>query len=191
MFDAKGIGRRIREARESAGYSKAALETPLSISRQTLTAWEKGDRAPGVDDLTKLCSLLHCDFGYLVGEYEEKTRPVTDVKMETGLSPEAIEILRIFKEYCPGEELRIISNMICYTVNDSLVKEFAEIGEEAGNIANMSFFQALNNLLFQFRLLPMTKAEKAGYIVIFQKLFTDFIEDQLQIPLKEETEKET
>lgn len=187
MLDAVGIGKRITAARESAGFSKAAAEKVLLISRQTLTAWEKGDTSPGINDLSRLCRVFDCDFGYIIGEYEERTRPVTDIRAETGLSPQAIEALKILNKYSEGEELRIISDMIVFTVKDAVVKEFAgderEKSKEVENILGDTFFQALNNLIYQFKLLPVDGLQKAGYMVLFQRLFNDFIEEQLKKPL--------
>lgn len=183
MLDAKGIGKRIEKAREDAGFSKAELQKPLSISRQTLTAWEKGERCPGVYDLSKLCNLFGCDFGYIVGEYEEKTRPVTDIRAETGLSPEAIEVLQTLKKYSKGEELRLISDLIVFPVNDSILDTF-------GGFSGELLLQSLNDILHQFRLLPAEGIKKAGYFAILQRLFNDFIEEQLKKPFPVDEDEE-
>ena len=169
MLDAIGIGKRITAARESAGFSKAAVERVLPISRQTLTAWEKGDTSPGINDLSSLCSVFGCDFGYIIGEYGERTRPVTDIKAETGLSPEAIEVLRALNQNCHKDVLQLISDMIVFTVNNPAYSEYDTI-----------IFQALSNVLHLFKIGLFNEAEKKGYLWMMQDLFMDFIKDQLK-----------
>lgn len=181
------IGERIKAARKSAGYSQEKAEEEIHVSRETLSKWERGVTSPSVDDLVRVSKAFKCDFGYLVGEYEERTRPVTDIRAETGLSTKAIEILKILNKYSEGEELRIISDMIVFTVKDAVVKEFtgdeSEESKEVENILGDTFFQALNNLIYQFKLLPVDGLQKAGYMALFQRLFNDFIEEQLKKPL--------
>ena len=125
--------------------------------------------------------MFHCDFGYLVGEYEEKTRPVTDIRAETGLSPEAVEVLRTLKRYSKGAELQLISKLITFTVHDGILETF-------GGFSGELFFQVLNDLLYLFKLQPKDEIRKAGYYAIFQRLFSDFLEDQLKSPLPDPEE---
>ena len=172
MFYTQGIGNRITEARKRAGLSKAEVERRCPFSRQTLTAWERGDSSPGVDDLARLAALFGCDFGYLVGEYEERTRPVTDIRAETGLSPEAIEVLQALNEAGLNSVLRFISEMITFNVNNPLYGE-----------NEILIFQALSNVLHLVKLGIDSEAANRGNIVLMQDLFMDFIKDQLKQPL--------
>lgn len=90
------IARRIKAEREALGLSKEALGEMLNVNRNTITAWERQDdkgRYPPLGDLARMCELFNCELGYLLGEYNCKTRAVTDIQAETGLSERAIKIL--------------------------------------------------------------------------------------------------
>lgn len=96
-YDKKAVGERIRKERIAAGFksqSKLALELGYSVdSRQSIGAWEKGERLPSLDDFIKLCEIFECELGYLLGEYDCKTRTATDITAATGLSEKAVNKL--------------------------------------------------------------------------------------------------
>lgn len=94
MFNIEEIGKRIRHEREKKGDSLEAFAEKIAVARQTLSKWEKGLTSPSLDDLEHMCSEFDCDFGYLVGEYNCKRRPATDIQKETLLSELACETLR-------------------------------------------------------------------------------------------------
>ena len=87
--EAATIGERLRGLRNESGMNKAAAAKALNISRPTLDAWESDKTSPTIADMKRLCSLYGCDYGYIVGEYDCKTRPVTDIFLETGLCADA------------------------------------------------------------------------------------------------------
>lgn len=93
MFNAQEIGNLIKHEREEMGESLESFAGKIGVARQTLSKWEKGSASPSVNDLEHMCKGFDCDFGYLVGEYSCKRRPVTDIHAETGLSSETIKIL--------------------------------------------------------------------------------------------------
>ena len=95
------IGQRIKQERERIGLSQQDLADRLAGEpyfatgvRQTISDWEKGKKKEiPLHTLVCLCNIFDCDMGYLLGEYDCHTRPVTDIHAYTGLSEESIETL--------------------------------------------------------------------------------------------------
>lgn len=86
------IGQRIKEARGRMTKAKLAEECGIQ-QYQTITAWETGNAIPSLERLLKLCDILHCDMGYLLGEYPEKNRIKAEICTKTGLSESAVDKL--------------------------------------------------------------------------------------------------
>ena len=61
----------IRTYREQANLSQGELGTLLGVTRQTIAAWEKGERAPSLEQLSKLARALNVPLDLLLGEVEE------------------------------------------------------------------------------------------------------------------------
>jgi Zn-dependent peptidase ImmA (M78 family)/plasmid maintenance system antidote protein VapI len=55
---ARLVGERVRLAREAAGFSQGDLAEALGRTRASVSLWEKGERALGVDDLLELAGVL-------------------------------------------------------------------------------------------------------------------------------------
>lgn len=95
------IGERIRQQRIEAGYkTQSDFAEALGLqydSRQSVGAWEQGKRLPPLNILLKMCELFDCEIGYLLYEYDCKTREETDISAATGLSEKSIRRLFIFR----------------------------------------------------------------------------------------------
>ncbi len=99
-YNIANIGNRLKAERKKAGIkSQNALAEYLnqnnyrSYTRQTISKWEHGLEMPPLDVLITLCDLFNCELGYLLCEYDCKTREKTDIHKMTGLSEAAIDIL--------------------------------------------------------------------------------------------------
>lgn len=93
----KKIGERIKQERCLAGY-KSQSEFALALSysedsRQTISKWESGKKLPSLEDFIKMCELFECEIGYLLCEYDCKTKDATNIHNAIGLSEKAISIL--------------------------------------------------------------------------------------------------
>lgn len=66
------VGTRIREAREAAGLTQAALARALEIARPTISYWEVGERTPGLDDLLRLSVELDRTPDYFMPQVPER-----------------------------------------------------------------------------------------------------------------------
>jgi len=97
------ITSRIKEARKSTTSERTGkrltqegLAEKLGYERPTVQRWESNrelESLPGAVEIPKICDALKCDAGYLFGEYDEKTREVTDIKAATGLQAHSVEQL--------------------------------------------------------------------------------------------------
>lgn len=91
MYNQLELGKKISDERNKLGDSLEAFSQKINITRQTLSRWEKGEGVgPSVIDLLRMCEVFHCDFGYMVGEYDCRTREATDICKQTGLSESAV-----------------------------------------------------------------------------------------------------
>ena len=91
-------GKRIKEEREKLKFNQEKFLEFLNISsRVQLSRWENGYVLPPYDTLMRMCKIFECEIGYLLCEegYEEsKTRAITDIQKETGLSLEAVNYIK-------------------------------------------------------------------------------------------------
>ena len=88
------IGMRLRTERKNLKLTQEELASQLNISsRQRVARWENGTELPVLSDLLRMCDLFGCEIGYLLCDYDCKTRTATDIQKETGLSEAAINEL--------------------------------------------------------------------------------------------------
>ena len=88
------IGERIRTERKKLDLTQDGLAEKIDIgSRQTIAQWENGVALPPLSKLLCMCDLFGCEIGYLLCDYDCKTRTATDIHKEIGLSEVAISKL--------------------------------------------------------------------------------------------------
>lgn len=123
MYDEKAIGKRIQYERNQLGLSQGKFAEKIGLaesSRQVIGKWEKGKLLPHFDHMLKMCELFECELGYLLCEYDCKTRVATDVKKATGLTEAAINrLMDINKSHINGA-LDTFSKLILH-------KEFGQL----------------------------------------------------------------
>lgn len=61
------IGNRIKEARDAKRWSQGDLADALKITRQAVSAWERGIKTPGGKNLDRLAAALDVTADYLMG----------------------------------------------------------------------------------------------------------------------------
>lgn len=95
------IGERIRSERKRKRWSqiKFASELDLYVDHSRISKWENGNEIPGDDILRKMAQVFECDYGYLIGEYPQRTRTESDIKKATGLSDKAVEAIKNADHY--------------------------------------------------------------------------------------------
>lgn len=61
------IGKRIKEARASKGYSQEELAKVIGVSRVAVTKWESGQSSNiKLDNMMKLCKIPDLSVNYLI-----------------------------------------------------------------------------------------------------------------------------
>lgn len=95
-YDKNAIGKRIRKERETLGLSQTEFAKLLKFkesSRQVIGNWEKGKVLPHFEYMLEMCKVFNCELGYLLCEYDCKTRVTTDIVKATGLTEDAVNRL--------------------------------------------------------------------------------------------------
>lgn len=95
-YNTKTIGQRIKKERQTLSLTQGDLAKKIGLSeesRQTIGKWENGKLMPQFEDMLKMCEVFDCELGYLLGEFNCKTREGTDIQAKTGLSEKAIKSL--------------------------------------------------------------------------------------------------
>lgn len=84
------LGKRIRSARESAGFTQEFLAESVGVSRTAVARWEKGDIEPKLQNLICIAEFLNVSTDWLLG--------ITGTENKTllNLSDEAIFALERF-----------------------------------------------------------------------------------------------
>lgn len=97
------IGKRLHEERVRADLSLDKLAELTGYSKPTVQRWEKGWKngtgeniVPTLDQIIDLCSIYNCSPGYLLCEYDERTRQACDISKEIGLSEKSIDTLQYY-----------------------------------------------------------------------------------------------
>ena len=91
----KKIGENIKKIRTSQkpkmSQKNFLLEINMSSdSVSSLRKWENGEMFPSTEILARICEVFGCDFGYLIGDYEERDYSSSQIRKYTGLSETAI-----------------------------------------------------------------------------------------------------
>lgn len=85
------FGDRIKDRRKEKGFgSQEEFSEALGVQRVTVSSWERGGNIPDLANLSKICSVLDVDLGYLCGEYDEATEILSLVCDKTNLSEKAV-----------------------------------------------------------------------------------------------------
>ena len=65
-MDNKQIGRRIKEIRESRGYTQEQLAEKLNLSVQHVSVIERGVKSPRLDTFVRIANILEINADYLL-----------------------------------------------------------------------------------------------------------------------------
>lgn len=153
------LGLRLKEARKAMGYSLEKVAEACQIQQyQTVSKWESGNTMPSLDNFMKLSELYGCEIGYLLGEYDCKTRKNADISAETGLSEAAINQLRADKafscstiqtinaliEFNDGDMIRVIESFLFHRFNGQV--EAGNVIINGDNIADVFLLEIISEL---------------------------------------------
>lgn len=92
------IGDRIKKARIQKGFNQKELGDLLEVSKVSICGYEKGNRAPTMDNFIKLVEILDCEPNYLLGRDHSVVRE-DDEEYILKLSKEEIAIIKEIKKH--------------------------------------------------------------------------------------------
>ena len=102
------VAERMHNERLKSKLTLDSLADKLNSSKPTVQSWEKdwkregkhaSNTIPSWDQLLNICNLYHCDMGYILCEYDEHTRDLADVSIQTGLTEESASVLKHLFEF--------------------------------------------------------------------------------------------
>lgn len=82
MFDQKGFGARLKEARKATNVSQEKLAELSGISVQTISSYETGHSAPVLENINDICVILNVSLDYLVYGEEHSRKLMNDEKID-------------------------------------------------------------------------------------------------------------
>lgn len=68
---------RLKEQRKQAKLTQKEIAAQIGVSQQAYQKWEKGDKKPTQDKLTKIAELFDVSVDYLLGNADEK-KPILE-----------------------------------------------------------------------------------------------------------------
>jgi len=84
---------RLKELREDIGVTQEEFARKISITRQSLSYYEKGERLPDIDILGRICDATGCSASYLLGFAENSIPSHEGLSESLTMSDEAIHAL--------------------------------------------------------------------------------------------------
>lgn len=71
------LGKRLREARERLGWTQAEAAEQIGTTRQVVSQWEVGHRAPAARTIARLAEIYRVNAAWLMGQSDNPTPPST------------------------------------------------------------------------------------------------------------------
>ena len=90
---------RLEDLIAGSGKKISDLAAKIGIAAGSLSAYQNGTAEAGITKLKKIADYFNVSSDYLLGGHENKTMDNEAIRVATGLSNEAIELLRQLKEY--------------------------------------------------------------------------------------------
>lgn len=98
------IGQRIKAERNKLNLTQEQLAEEIeklifqSVGQNTIATWENGKVLPPLPKLIALAELFGCDVSYLLCDYDQRTRDISDISQLTGLSGPAADFLLFLRD---------------------------------------------------------------------------------------------
>jgi len=73
---------RLRELRKQNGLSQQDLADKMSVTKQTISQYERGVRVPDYDNLLTLCDIFNVSSDYMLGKSDVTLRFLTSSEIE-------------------------------------------------------------------------------------------------------------
>lgn len=107
------IGKRIRGERKKLGINQEELgerimkliNGEVCVAQNTISGWETGKQIPPINQILALSKIFGCDCGYILCDYDERTKDSSEICTATGLSEESVNYLCFLKSWGMGEDM--------------------------------------------------------------------------------------
>lgn len=131
---------------KSKGFTQEIFAEKIGIGHATLKKYlsPKYNRYPNVELLLKICAVLECDSDYLLGLQPHPRKETTDICSVTGLSPAAVEALKIRKRDQDSE----FSSELPGTLELKALNCILEHGQENNRYMRSTIFSYIGYILF-------------------------------------------
>lgn len=101
------VGEKIRLCRRELGLTQQQLADALGVQVVSINRYERGARVPDTSVLPRLCAVLKCDIGWLLGQDEAAGQGTG----ETGLG---IPVLRLLPEHCDAVPPSVVEGHLSF-----------------------------------------------------------------------------
>lgn len=181
----KTFSARIRELRGEREQNQGQFADSVGISRGAMSYYEQEARTPDIGVLRSICEECGVSADYLIGLIPDRNHAVSDVCLETGLYPKAVQRLMLLKQL---KELKFESF-------EPVVDHFSDDPDEALKMAAHTGAATMVNLLLGtdegLSMLTLLSAIIAGAELVtgsdeapYLKLKTDHAYIQVEYPLQ-------
>lgn len=128
VYNEEKIVTRIYTEIKESPYSQVSFCEKIGYSRVSLNNCRKNGTIPPLEVLCRMCELLNCELGYLLCEYDCKTRENADIQKETKLNEKTIERI---KNNLPFRQLieYMSKGLIPYDSDNNIKNLFSSIEE--------------------------------------------------------------
>ena len=92
------VGKRLKDARESRGFTQEQIEKYLNINRVQLSYYETGKREIGMSTLIKLADLYGYSTAYFLGDTETEMPAAISFRAE-GIAEEDFETIALVHRF--------------------------------------------------------------------------------------------
>ena len=91
---------RLKELRKKANFTQVEVAEKLGISQPAYASWERGVKKPTQDNLVKIAQVLNASVDYLVGNSEEKSDELDNIKLLFRMNSKGLtdEEKKVFKK---------------------------------------------------------------------------------------------
>lgn len=116
------------------------------ISEDVLKMWELGRNTINIEWIPAICHVLHCDTGYLFGEYKEKTYISCDIHEKIGLDENVIALLYAWNKHEPHFPV-LLSRLI---FNNYFIAMLRAIRVYIGEVKTLKGIQSFEDIAESF-----------------------------------------
>ena len=98
--DLISIGKRIQSRRKQLGLTQEHLAEQMNVSIQMVSNLERGNKAIRIDNLIKLCSILHVSTDYILTGKENPANLFALTEQMQNLSTKEQKMIELLIDYC-------------------------------------------------------------------------------------------